>query len=225
MGKDTTLATPSLETTERGAGALSDRVRRQLTELIRNRTLPGGQVIIELRLAERLGVSRTPLREALQRLEGEGMIEKNSGRSYMVRKVDLREYMQSLKMRLILEPEAAAMAVGAVPAHLLAEIHAEVVALDTQDRRQTQAHWDADDKLHRLFGSACGNRVMFDTIERLRVTTRLFEVAEHDQRITDDHVEHMAIITALEAGDAVAARTAVATHLRSLIAYSLEKIS
>ncbi len=214
-------------TGEREGGALSDRVRRQLTELIRSRALPGGQVIIELRLAERLGVSRTPLREALQRLEGEGMIEKNSGRSYMVRRVDLREYMQSLKMRLILEPEAAAAAAapGAIPAEDLARIRDEVIALNTKDRRQTQAHWDADDRLHRLFGSACGNQVMFDTIERLRVTTRLFEVTEHSQRIADDHVEHMAILDALEDHDPDAARLAVATHLRSLIAYSLEKIS
>ncbi len=218
------MSRPLQTTTDRGETALSDKVLRRLRELIRSRGLSGGQVIIETRLAEQLGVSRTPLREALQRLEGEGMIEKNSGRSYMVRKVDLREYMQSLKMRLILEPEAAASAVGAISYEALAHVRQNVAALDTVDRRQTQAHWDADDRLHRLFGAACGNQVMFDTIERLRVTTRLFEVAEHGQRIDADHAEHMAILDALAASDPEAARSAVVVHLRSLIGYALDEI-
>jgi len=80
--------------------------------------LRADDAIVEARLAETLGVSRTPLREALQRLEGEGMVVK-TGRSYMVRRVDLGEYLKSLKVRQVMEPEAAALAVGHVPGLLL----------------------------------------------------------------------------------------------------------
>lgn len=204
--------------------ALSERIRRRLTDLIRNRTLIGGHVIIEQRLAEQLGVSRTPLREALQRLEGEGMIAKNSGRSYTVRKVDFQEYMQSLKMRLILEPEAAAMAVGRIPAERLRTVRREVQSLHGPAHDHTEAHWDSDDRLHRLYGAQCGNAVMFDVIERLRVTTRLYEISDIRQRVDSDFSEHCAILDALEAEDAEAAKAAVAGHIRSLITYAIEQI-
>jgi len=62
-----------------------------LSDMIRHKRLRADDAIVEARLAETLGVSRTPLREALQRLEGEGMVVKG-GRSYMVRRVDLGEY-------------------------------------------------------------------------------------------------------------------------------------
>ena len=67
----------------------SDTAYRMVSDLIRKRELRGGEVIVEVKLADMLGVSRTPLREALQRLEGERLIVKNGGRSFVVRHVDL----------------------------------------------------------------------------------------------------------------------------------------
>ena len=207
-----------------GHNALSHTVHNRIRELIRQRTLASGQVIIEQRLAERLGVSRTPLREALQRLEGEGLIKKNSGRSYMVRSVELQEYIQSLKMRHLVEPAAAALSVGRIPSADLAAVRDEVETLHREKTEHTRAHWDSDDRLHRLYGENCGNTVMFEVIERLRVTTRLYEITDITQRVQDDYVEHIEILDSLEAGDAARAREAVAAHLQSLINYSLDQI-
>lgn len=207
-----------------GQSVLSVTVHDRIRELIRQRTLASGQVIIEQRLAEKLGVSRTPLREALQRLEGEGLIRKNSGRSYMIRNVDLQEYIQSLKMRHLVEPAAAALSVGRIRRADLDAVRAEIEALHGEKPEHTQAHWDSDDNLHRLYGGNCGNAVMFDIIERLRVTTRLYEITDITQRVQDDYVQHVEILDALEAEDATRARAAVAAHLESLIAYSFEQI-
>ncbi len=203
---------------------LSQTLYNRIRELIRQRELASGQVIIEQRLAENLGVSRTPLREALQRLEGEGLIKKNSGRSYMIRSVDLQEYIQSLKMRHLVEPAAAALSVGRIPSAELAAVRAEVEALHREEAEHTRAHWDSDDRLHCLYGSNCGNAVMFDVIEQLRVTTRLYEITDITQRVQDDYVEHIKILEALEAGNADRAREAVSAHLQSLINYSFEQI-
>ena len=92
-----------------------------LSDMIRHRRLRAGDAIVEARLAETLGVSRTPLREALQRLEAEAMVVR-AGRSFVVRRVDLGEYLKSLKVRSVLEPEAAALAVGRVPGVQLAAV-------------------------------------------------------------------------------------------------------
>ena len=214
-----------IEVPDKPPAALSDRVRLQIRELIHNRVLGGGHVIIEQRLAEELGVSRTPLREALQHLEGEGMVEKGSGRSFTVRKVDFHEYLQSFKVRMLLEPEAALLAAPRAPAEAIEEVKAEIEALRSMPGEHTKAHWDSDDRLHRLIGSHCGNAVLFDTIERLRVTTRLYEIEDVRQRVAKDLAQHLAIVEALAARNGLAARKAMQLHLRSLVSYSLNQVS
>jgi len=204
--------------------ALSIQARHQIRELIHNRTLKGGQVVIEQRLAEQLGVSRTPLREALQRLEGEGMVEKEAGRSYRVRNVDFEEYLHSLKVRLMLEPEAAAAAAGRIPQYQLEFVREEIENLRKLPSEHTKAHWRSDDHVHRLIGSRCGNNVLFDTIEKLRVTTRLYEIEDARQRVDRDLEQHLALVEAVAMGDSAMAKKAMRTHLRSLISHALSRI-
>lgn len=195
---------------------LSNLAYKSVTELIRNRRLRSGQAIVESRLAEQLNISRTPLREALQRLEGEGLVIKGNGRSFMVRHVDLGEYLQSLKVREILEPEAAAMAAGHIPRMELATVRAEINSLRDATAYHTDAHWRSDDNLHELFARHCGNDVLMKAIRALRVTTRLFEIARLADRVQPDSMEHLAILEALEVEDSKAARKAVQVHIRSI---------
>jgi DNA-binding GntR family transcriptional regulator len=207
-----------------GHDMLPESVYKRITELIQQRSLVSGQVIIEQRLAEQLGVSRTPLREALQRLDGEGLIKKNAGRSYMIRSVDLQEYIQSLKLRHLIEPVAASLAVDRIRQAELSTMRAQIETLHHETTEHTRAHWDCDDQLHRLYGRNCNNMVMFGIIERLRITTRLHEITNISQRVQDDFIEHVEILDALEAKDSDRARDAVAAHLQSLITYSLNQV-
>ncbi|MGU3496651.1 GntR family transcriptional regulator [Xanthobacteraceae bacterium A53D] len=195
---------------------LSNLAYNSVSEMIRRRRLSGGEVIVEQRLAETLGISRTPLREALQRLEGEGLVVKGTGRSYMVRHVDLKEYLQSLKVREILEPEAAALAAGRIPPGEIAGVKTEIADLRTTVAYHTDAHWRSDDNVHELYARNCGNEVLVGMIRDLRVTTRLFEIASLADRLEADSIEHMMIVEALEQQDGKAARRAVQHHLRSL---------
>jgi DNA-binding GntR family transcriptional regulator len=195
---------------------LSNLAYKSLTELIRGRRLRGGETIVESRLADHLNISRTPLREALQRLEGEGLVVKGNGRSFKVRHVDLGEYLQSLRVREILEPEAAAMATGHIPRQDLAAVRAEINSLRDAVDYHTDAHWRSDDNLHELFATHSGNEVLTKVIRSLRVTTRLFEIARLADRVDRDASEHLAIIEAFEAEDAKAARKAVQSHIRSI---------
>jgi DNA-binding GntR family transcriptional regulator len=78
---------------------LSNLAYKAVSEMIRNRRLRSGEVIIEAKLADVLGISRTPLREALQLPEGEALVVKTPNRYFVVRNVDLGEYLQSLKTR------------------------------------------------------------------------------------------------------------------------------
>ncbi|GAB4283346.1 MAG: GntR family transcriptional regulator [Roseovarius sp.] len=204
--------------------SLSEAAHRRITELIRARVLRGGEMLVEQKLAERLGISRTPLREALQRLEGEGMIQKTAGRSFTVRRVDMQEYLQSLKMREVVEAEAASLAVGRVPAAEIEAARREIKRLQKVTSSHTDAHWDSDDEVHGLCTRYCGNAVMAGIIARLRVTTRLFEIAGLKERIGPDAVEHLAILDGLQSGDPVQARRAMRAHLKSLINHSISQL-
>jgi len=203
---------------------LSSLAHRSITAMIEDRRLRGGEAIIEARLADALGISRTPLREALQRLEGEGMVRKVANRSYVVRHVDLSEYLHSLKVREILEAEAVALAIGAIPGEKLAAVRHEIEALRYSPKYLTDAHWKSDDNLHGLYIDYCSNPVMAEMIRALRVTTRLFEIARLQDRLVPDSTEHLAILEAIETGDKRAARSTVQTHCRSLRQFALETV-
>lgn len=203
-----------------GSLNLSSLAYKSISEMIYQRRLQGGQVVVEQRLAEALGVSRTPLREALQRLEGEGLVVKVANRSFVVRKVDLQEYLESLKVREILEPEAAALAIGHIEPATFRAVRTELKQLTSATKYHTQAHWISDDNLHTMYTDVCGNAVLADTIQALRITTRLFEIERLADRVGPDSSEHLEILEALAANDKAGARRAVRAHIRSLMRFA-----
>lgn len=213
-----------VENERTSTGNLSDMAYERIGDMIRNRQLRGSEIIVEARLAEMLGISRTPLREALQKLEGEGLVIKATGRSYMVRRVDLAEYLQSARVREILEAEAAAMAAGRIPAERIAAVRKELDELKYLNKNRTLAHWRSDDNLHTLFSDYCGNDVLASLILNLRVTTRLFEIARLGDRLEMDAAEHRVILEALETEDPKIARKAVQTHIRSLCRFAIDTV-
>lgn len=203
---------------------LAAQAYNAVSEMIRHRRLGGGHVIVEARLAETLGVSRTPLREALQRLEGEGLVHKGEGRNYVVRHVDIGEYIQSLKLRLLIEPQAAVQAIPSIPDRKLVEVRREIDELMEAATYHTDAHWFSDDHLHNLIIDYCGNEVMANVLRNLRATTRLFEIGQLKDRLKPDSTEHLIIIDALQRKDVAATHKAVAAHIESLIAFARKHI-
>jgi DNA-binding GntR family transcriptional regulator len=209
----------------KGGYNLSQLAYRSVSEAIHSRRLKGGEMIVEAKLSEILGISRTPLREALQRLEGEGLVVKVANRSFMVRHVDFAEYFQSLKVREILEAEAGALAISKLPIAALGRARAELHDLLNATTYHTDAHWRSDDSVHELFANHCGNPVMASIIKSLRVTTRLFEISSLKQRLKPDSDEHLEILDCLEAGEPKRVRKAIQGHLRSLQKFALEIVT
>jgi DNA-binding GntR family transcriptional regulator len=200
---------------------LSEKAYLALYHMIQRRELPSGKPIVEIHLAKMLGVSRTPLRQALQRLESEGLLRKLESRSYILRRVELKEYLQSLKVREILEAEAAELAIKRID--LMAINQARTYLHEVKERvpYDMLSHWESDDQVHDLFINSCGNIVIRDILYSLRVTTKLFEIERLSERLNPDSSEHETLLDALEAGDAIAARSAVILHLRSLADFAI----
>ena len=200
---------------------LSEKAYQALFRMIQERELPSGHPILEVQLAERLGISRTPLRQALQRLAGEGLLHKLESRSYVVRRVELKEYLQSLKVREILEAEAAALAIGRIDPDAIASARATLREVQGRKPYDMLAHWQSDVEVHDLFICNCANQVIRDMLHSLRVTTKLFEIERLSERLEPDSRQHEAILDALDARDGEAARDAVIKHMRSLFAFAV----
>lgn len=206
------------------APSLAEQAYLDLRNRIMTRRLPAGQPLIEERLARSLELSRTPLREALIRLLGEGLLVKFEGSSYAVRRITASEYFQSMKVRLLLEPEGAARAADHIDRRAAASLKSLITSLGKR-QHQVEEHWAADDRLHGLIAEASGNVVLARTIQSARTPARLFELTNPFERVAVDSKEHLAILDAAVQGDGKAASRAMQNHLRNLEREMLTMIS
>jgi DNA-binding GntR family transcriptional regulator len=203
---------------------LSGKAYFTLSTMIQERNLPSGTLVIEQQLAEMLKISRTPLRKDLQRIEIEGLILKTSNRSYVVRKVELKEYLQSLKVRELVEAEAAFLSAKLIPVEKINIVRKRLHEVQKQTPYDMLSHWSSDDEVHNLFIQKCGNEIMISLIQSLRVTTKLFEIERLFERLDPDSYQHEAILDALQAADPGASRRAVASHIRSLFKFAIKTV-
>ena len=203
------------------ADTLAEQAYADLSKMIHKRELKGGQQLVELRLAKQLGISRTPVRQALRRLEGEGLLQKSGSRHYFVRRVELQEYLHSLKVREILEAEAAFTAANNVSRTDIKKARKNLKMVETQNPYSMLSHWQSDEEVHGLFIDACPNRVLREVIRSLRSTTKLFEIENLAERLEPDSRQHDAILTSLLSNDKEASKTSVQLHIRSLYEFAL----
>jgi GntR family transcriptional regulator, rspAB operon transcriptional repressor len=206
------------------ADNLAEQACGTLRRLILERRIPPGSRVIEGRLAEELGISRTPMREALVRLVGERLLERADARSYSVRKVTPIEFFQSMQVREMLEIQAMELATGKVPIEDIDALMRDIRRLAKMSEQEAP-HWQADDRLHLMFASASGNAVLLRTIDDLRINTRLFEISGVFGRVAQDGAEHLAILEAWRRGDVKGAQNALRAHLGNLQDEALEVVA
>lgn len=192
----------------------------RILDLILSGAAAPGSLINERRLADTLEMSRTPVRDALLMLEGEGLLVRQGARGLQIRQMRVEEFMDALQVRLLLEPEAARIAAGRIAPAELAELRPRLEALLAQaaaggdvDREEVRA---VDDGLHGLIADAVGNAQMSAIIRTLRRQTQIFDLKSLPERRQDTCREHLAILAALAAGDGAAAAEAMRVHLEAV---------
>jgi DNA-binding GntR family transcriptional regulator len=192
-----------------------------------------GEHLVTQELAQRFGVSHTPVREALIALAGIGIIDLLPNRGAIVRRVTAEEVREVCQVRRALECEATRSACGRIE---LAELHAlaaelrRLMAVQPQPRAAARFIAEAravDSRLHDLIADSCGNAFLAKEISRLKILFRAFrDVAwERDEarndfhRLAEEAREHLAIVEALLARDAREAARAMARHIHSGLKY------
>ena len=198
-----------------------------MLEAIKHAILAGelkpGQALVETDLAEVLGVSKTPVREALKTLAGAGLVTMNPYKGAAVRVVDDEQARHVYDARLLIEPEALARAVTSGHDWRLA--HA---ALHRADHAADQAERSlANRDFHRELYAGCGNPLLITMLDDLRDQTALVSAAawrhEPDSRCSTpswehEAAEHRAVLRAAEDGDAERAAGLLRDHITSFVA-------
>ncbi|WP_190129701.1 GntR family transcriptional regulator [Streptomyces mashuensis] len=196
--------------------AAADRAYAHVKEAVLHRRYAGGTLLTEGDVAQAVGVSRTPVREALLRLEGEGLLKLYPKKGALVLAVDAQEIADVVETRLLVEKHAAGKAVPASPA-LIARLEEHVETM----RRQAEAGdlaavSDSDRAFHAEIVRNAGNRILAGLYEQLRDRQLRMGVAvlhAHPDRIARSIAEHTEILEALRSGDAGAATAAVDRHI------------
>jgi DNA-binding GntR family transcriptional regulator len=174
--------------------------------------LAGGQVIQERRLADQIGLSRTPVRDALGRLEGEGLLIRN-GRYLMVATVSVDEVLEILSVRRSLEADAVRGAVGRMPPSRIEAIRAAILGMADPFYVSDDDHWANDDLLHLSIAEHSGNRLLARLVRDLRQRTRMFGLRRIPGRFEHGKREHVAILDALASGKVDEAASLMQAHI------------
>ena len=183
----------------------------QLLELLLSGDLPAGGIVQVRLLARRLGLSRTPIREALVRLEGERLLVRAAPRVLVVNKVTEADFIQILAVRRVLEAEAVCLAVGHLPE---AQTLIDQIEVLIEDKDVTpEDHRRVDELVHESIAQASGNDVLMGYIKDLRRRTAMFDKTRIPDRFEQSCVEHITILSAVRDGDTKAAEACMTAHI------------
>jgi DNA-binding GntR family transcriptional regulator len=207
----------TLERIEREKSRLADDVYERLMAAILDGRISPGDRLIQDKLAEDLMVSRTPVREALLRLEKEGTVELAPVRGYVVTSPTRDELTQIYQAREAVEVYAARLVAEAGPG-ALEHVTAAIASADPPHASIVES-FNANRRLHRSIVEASGNRVLrdlFDAVWNRSSALRLFAelcVQEHpvSQTVAAMHDE---VLQALASGDPDVAAKAMTVHIR-----------
>jgi DNA-binding GntR family transcriptional regulator len=187
----------------------------RLRDLIFDHTLTADNALTETTLAEQLGVSRTPVREALKRLEQDGLVEQ-VGRSVRVKERSPEEILEIYEVRVTLEAAAARGAAQRrteLDLSRLEAIHAEMCALTPGDEVGTRVSWN--NRFHEALRRASHNATLDDVIGRLIIHLRRYPQSTLDFPGRWDQVlaEHGELLEALRQRDPERAARVAADHM------------
>jgi DNA-binding GntR family transcriptional regulator len=194
--------------------SLHDQVVAELRQAILSGQLKPGERLVEGRLADQLGVSRNPVREAIRALASEGLIEVTARRGAAVATMTEQEARETIELRALLEGQNARLAARRQDKQIIKRIEtvlnrgSAAVAAKRFDQL-----FDLNQLFHRELAAAGKNTVLGDLLQKLRERTSMLFSPLDPGRQARSWEEHAAILRAIIKGDERAAATLAAEHV------------
>lgn len=185
-----------------------------ITAIEQGELLPGER-LQEIRLAEKFGISRTPIREALHRLETLGLAEPGPGRGLVVAKLSYERLRQLFAVREGLERLAMQLAVASASDEEIALL--QDMLITEQSLTDSKALHDHNRMFHRQIYRSTHNPYLNEMLDNLRIHLSLLRGTTYalPDRTEEARREHKAIVDALARRDSVAAQEAACEHIRN----------
>lgn len=200
--------------------SLTDRLVVELRSAILTGVLAPGSIVVEHRLAQEYSVSKTPVREALRLLTSQGLLTVLPKKGYLVRTMGLNDVQETLDLRMLLEPHAAAAAAGFLPRQLTVRLRQLLDAQAEVSSTDPLAAMNLAQDFHQAIADASRNTRLAESLRHcFDETARAHHVLpglQHYMGIPAELEEHEAIYAAISASDARAAEDAMRVHLRSI---------
>ena len=191
----------------RPSGLAEEVYRRIRADIMSLRLPPDTRVSVDS-LARELGVSQTPIREALSMLEANGLVSKRHFAGYATSpRMDRAQLDELFEFRLLIEPHAAHKAAEGMAGSDMA------ILVSGEKAPSHDAFADMDTEFHRLIAQGAGNHLIADSLARLHIHVHIFRSCFRSEIAEEAVHEHNAIIAAIRARDGASAEAAMRRHL------------
>lgn len=197
---------------------LRDRAYRELKDLIQSEVIAAGAFLSERQLVQRLGMSKTPIRVALQQLESEGLVTVSPQQGILVRVLSAREINELFEFRAAVEPFVVRRLTGRLEAEQAKRLQENITAQRSAVRRgEVAAITELDVQFHLLLAELLDNREILPPLQR--ALTRLYREIVRISRRAEGRLqasfrEHAAIVESVLGADAKRSAARMEEHLR-----------
>ncbi len=198
---------------------LKDTVYDQIKTKIIECEYPPDSILTEARLMEDTGVSRTPIREAINRLAHENLVMVIPKKGILVKEITIRDIIQVFETREIIEPELMREYGDRLNKVMIREF---VQACKTEE--QIERKINLDERFHRMLYDVCGNRYLKELLLMLEGHNHRNRVwRSNEARVNDSQKEHIAIAEAVLQDDYEQAARLLKEHLANAKEYAMKK--
>jgi DNA-binding GntR family transcriptional regulator len=196
--------------------SLADRVAAEIRNGVSSGRLRPGERLVEADLATQMDISRAPVREALRRLEFEGLVERRIRRGYIVRELSIEGLHEIYDLRVLLEPLLAQYSAARIGHHDVLALRAVVNRMRVAAQRDDWTEVvNADREFHALVGKLSGRPLTAQIFECLNEQVRRFTALMRSSywRIEEIADEHEDLVAAIASGNAQRAEQQMRSHL------------
>jgi DNA-binding GntR family transcriptional regulator len=192
----------------------------RIKDAIQHADLMPGEPLSEMRLSKVLGLSRTPIREALQQLAQEGLVQVIPGQAVTVASPSLPDVLNAVHMRALLEPELARLVAEIASAETKSMLVGAVDDMESAIKTGDFAEWgQANNAYHQTMAESCPNQLLAEIV--LQMYDRVHHLANIDsqtnpQRLAECTLEHRRIVSAIASNDPPEAEAAMKEHIVAL---------
>ena len=188
---------------------ISEKTYEILSHQIINQKLKPGERLVEEQLARNLGISRTPLREAINRLAKEGFVTLEPRKGASVKQFQVKDIIEVYDIRMALEGLAVQLAIAKLSKSELEKLKKQFSS------KNIKVLLKADTELHSIIIRNCGNEKLKDILNNLHSLIHTFRVVGYGskKRLAGATTDHISIIDALEKGQGELAEKLVKKHI------------